>query len=73
MFSEDGYVWRQSISMAFFNTINFNDNTTLDVARMERPHIVLNEVGDPLFFSNGVQESWGNDHTYTLVRPIATE
>lgn len=53
------------------------NKTVVMLARRERPHLLLNERGDPAFLTNGVQSAGfsgapGKDWTYTGVFPICT-
>ena len=48
----------------------FADGSNTTLARRERPHLVFNAAGQPAFLSNGAQEAWADDHSYTLVQPI---
>ena len=52
----------------YTTTVEFADGSSKQYARRERPHLVLNAAGDPAFLTNGVQESWDSDHSYTLVQ-----
>ena len=67
-FSRDGYRWALAASDAYTTTVEFADGSSKQYARRERPHLVLNAAGDPAFLTNGVQESWDSDHSYTLVQ-----
>jgi hypothetical protein len=69
-FSADAFTWYLATSDPYTTTIAFTDGSKIDYARRERPHLVFNSAGQPAFLSNGVQESWGSDHSYTLVQPI---
>ena len=68
-FSEDGYTWFLGAD-AYTTTIALADGTNKTVARRERPHIVLNSKGQIAWLTNGVQDAWGADHSYTLVQQI---
>ena len=69
-FSEDGYLWYLAPDDPYTTLIIFQDNSNITYGRRERPHLVFNSLGQPAFLSNGVQETWSNDHSYTLVQPI---
>ena len=69
-FSRDGHAWHLASSNPYTTTIGFEDGSSRLYARRERPHLVFNAQGDPAFLSNGVQETWQVDHSYTLVQPI---
>ena len=73
-FSEDGYTWYLASSDPYDFNLHWTDGTgatlTKKVARRERPHLVFNSAGDPAFLSNGVQDVFGVDRTYTYVSAI---
>ena len=69
-FSADGFAWYLATSNPYTSLVRFADGSSVDYARRERPHLVFNSRGDPAFLSNGVQESWSDDHSYTLVQQI---
>jgi hypothetical protein len=72
-FSADGLAWFLATSDPYTTTVDFQGGTSITYARRERPHLVLNKKGQPAFLSNGVQETWANDHSYTLVQPLNVE
>ena len=55
---------------AYTSLVVFADGSNTTLARRERPHLVFNAAGQPAFLSNGAQEAWADDHSYTLVQPI---
>jgi hypothetical protein len=71
-FSADGFEWYLASTPAYTTTVTFAGGPTPNItyARRERPHLVFNGFGQPAFLSNGVQESWSSDHSYTLVQPL---
>ena len=69
-FSKDGFEWWLASSSPYTSHVVREDGSAIDLARRERPHLVLNAAGDPAFLSNGVQERWDSDHSYTLVQRI---
>ena len=54
-FSVDGIEWRKSPtnSSAFTLNVNYNDGRTVKLARRERPEILFDASGVPLFLYNG--------------------
>lgn len=69
-FSEDGFSWFMARTCPYTSLVQFQDGSSITYARRERPHLVFNKLGQPAFLSNGVQETWENDHSYTLVQSI---
>ena len=69
-FSADGFTWYIAMTPAYTSLVEFEGGGNITYARRERPHLVFNSAGQPAFLSNGVQEAWASDHTYTLVQPI---
>jgi hypothetical protein len=72
-FSADGFAWFLATSDPYTTTVSFQDGSGITYARRERPHLVFNKRGEPAFLSNGVQETWASDHSYTIVQPINVE
>ena len=52
-------------------TVYFADGTSKDMRRRERPQLVLDNDGRPLYFTSGVEDV--HDHTYTLTIKVLTE
>ena len=54
-FSVDGIEWRKSPtnSSAFTLNVNYSDGNSVRLARRERPEILFDESGVPLFLYNG--------------------
>lgn len=58
-------------TVAFNTTVDFDDGSSIDYLRRERPNLFFSEDGDmrPLFLSTGVQEK-KNPASYSLIQPI---
>ena len=54
-------------------SITFSNGTTVVLARMERPVLVLDDGGLPLYLVNGVQPRSGDAHTFTLIQTVRRE
>jgi len=68
-FSSDGFNWTFSVNPAYTAFVTYQNGSTLQFARRERPHLLFSN-GNPWFLFNGVQQSWAADYTYTLVQEI---
>lgn len=69
-FSADGFAWYLATSDPYTTEVDFADGSSINYGRRERPHLVFNSKGEPAFLTNGVQEDWSVDHSYTLIQPI---
>jgi hypothetical protein len=61
-------------TVAFNTTVDFDDGSTIDYYRRERPNIFFSEDGNmtPLLLSTGVQEV-NSSASYSLIQPIGHE
>ncbi|KAL1613413.1 hypothetical protein SLS54_010628 [Diplodia seriata] len=60
-------------TLAYNTTVAFDDGTTVDLYRRERPKLFFDEGDEgrvPLFLVNGVQEVGRGKESWTLVQPI---
>ena len=71
-FSSDAVHWHCSDHPAYNGTIAFDDGTTIDVAKRERPKVLLNQDGDlqVLFTAVVPVNEQVDDYAYTLAVPI---
>jgi hypothetical protein len=63
-FSRDAKAWTRSDVQPYTATVAFEDGTTKTMSRRERPQLVTDADGRPLFFTSGVQDA--HDHTLTI-------
>jgi len=68
-FSRDGNTWKTSDIEPYDNVVQFTDGTNVSMGRRERPQLLLDASGRPVYFSTGVVDHL--DHSYTLVNKIA--
>jgi len=71
-FSTDGWNWSFTPTPAYNSTVHFSNGQVITFNRRERPHILLNDQGEPSHLFNGVQQYSNNDYIWTLVQPIMT-
>ena len=81
-FSRDGLNWDYSPTPPYYFEASVGSpNTTFNFHRRERPHLMFNAAGDPIYLTNGVapfapgtkeRQQFG-DWTYTAVFPICLE
>ena len=68
--SADGVTWAYSPYAAFGSEVQFTDGTTGSFARRERPHLIVDDEGNPTHLINGIQPGgFTGDYSYTLVQP----
>ena len=72
-FSEDGVRWHFARTAPFNGTIVFTNGSTVVLARMERPVLVVDDTFRPTHLINGVQPRAGDDRTFTLIQPVKTD
>ena len=70
-YSTDAVHWVRSDVEPYTATVKFADGTSKDMRRRERPQLVLDGDGRPLYFTSGVEDV--HDHTYTLTIKVHTE
>ena len=79
-FSSDGAHWFISPIPAYTPQVEYEDGSIVTFRARERPHLILNTAGDPLYFISAVGNPGaggntgvpGADHTFTLIQPLAT-
>jgi hypothetical protein len=71
-FSVDGWNWTFSDLPAYNSTVHFTNGQVITFSRRERPHLLLNDQGEPTHLFTGVQQYNYNDYTWTHVQPINT-
>lgn len=64
-FSRDAETWTRSDVMPYTRNVTFADGHTHSMLRRERPQLLLDTNGRPLYFSSGVVTK--SDRSYTLV------
>ena len=59
------------MTLAFDTTVEYDDGTSVEYYRRERPKLFFSEHGEmtPLYLVNGVQE-FDTNAAYTVVQPI---
>ena len=84
-FSQNGYDWDISPVIAYTPTQAWEDGTVTTFRARERPHMILDQKGSPIFFMNGVGDPCpgggggntgcptpGHDHTFTIIVQLGT-
>ena len=70
-YSADGGASWVDTGVAFNWTVQFTDGSSVDMIRRERPHMLLNEKGNPLALSSAVQYALNEiGSTSTLIQLI---
>lgn len=71
-FSKNGLDW-SPIERAYNTTVHYEDGTTIEMKRRERPKLIFADDGvTPTHLSNGVISPTSDGATYTLVVPLQT-
>ena len=68
-FSKDGINWGISSHMPYSYFSWYKDEGFIIFFRKERPQLILDEEGNPLYLVNGVQE-WIKKNSYTIINRI---
>ena len=70
--SDEGVTWKFSPRNAYGNNVTLVNGTTMTMHQRERPHLVLNQKGQPVALTNGA--GWKNDcdAVFTFAQPINT-
>lgn len=72
-FSPDGFQWYYSKNDAWSTTVDYEDGTSVDYARRERPEFIFDALGRITHLINGVVDStvgeYG-DRSFTVVQPV---
>ena len=55
LFSEDGVDWRTSEYALYNNTVVFANNTKVDMNYRERPEVITDDSGTPIYLVSGVE------------------
>ena len=79
-FSSDGSHWYISPVPVYTSTVTFADGNVTHFRARERPHVILSEIGDLMYFISAVGDPGpggnvgvpGRDHTFTLVQQFAS-
>ena len=68
-YSTDLLHWTWQPEPAYSSTIQYSDKTVETFGRRERPALVLDEQGHPLYLLNGIlpQDPEYGDHTYSYI------
>jgi len=70
-FSDDGGEnWHYGAEDAYNGTVAWRGGDAVALFRRERPHMIVGKAGQPLFISNGVQETTDSDRSWTLIQPV---
>ena len=69
-YSADAVTWVRSGVAPYNATVSFVDGSAKKMRRRERPQLLLDGAGRPLYFTTGVEDV--HDHTYTLVIKVHT-
>ena len=67
-YSRDAISWTASSTNPYTTLVNFSNGTSFDMRRRERPQLLLSKIGQPRYFSTGVEDF--GDHTWTLVMQV---
>ena len=67
-FSRDSENWTRSSVQPYTSNVSFADGTWHNMPRRERPQLLLDANGRPLYFSSGVVTA--KDRSYTLVMKV---
>lgn len=67
-YSLDSKKWIRSDVEPYTNKVTFQDGSYTNMLRRERPQLLLDDDGRPLYFSTGVVDY--EDHSYTLVMKV---
>ena len=62
-FSRDGLRWTLLTTPPYTSLVNLSNGTSFDVRRRERPQLLLSDLGQPRYFSSGVEDF--ADNTWT--------
>ena len=66
--------WRFSKDVAYTSKVQYEDGSSKTFHRRERPHLFLNDAGEPAVLYTGVErQQGGSKHTITLAQRIAAE
>ena len=76
-FSLDAKDWVYSRAEAFSRTVQFEDNSTVQYTRRERPEFIFDQTTGEITHlvsgvCDGVVQTGQGDQSYTLVQPVAT-
>lgn len=70
-FSDDGgRSWSYASEEAYNGTVAWRGGGGVALYRRERPHMIVDQDGRPLYISNGVQEATDSDRSWTLIQPV---
>lgn len=71
-FSRDGVEWVLTEQIAYNGTVAFADGSTTTFSKRERPHLLLDEAGNPSVLFTGVMQYPENidDHSWTLAQGV---
>ena len=67
-FSRDAETWTMSVTAPYSTLVQFSDGSNATYRRRERPQLLLDGDGRPLYLSTGVVDF--ADHSYTLVNKV---
>jgi len=71
--SDDGIAWTFT-GTAYGNKVQYTDGTSTTFSRRERPHLIINDQGQPTHLTTGVvagdNKGCCDDNSYTHVQPI---
>ena len=68
--SADGVTWSYSPHAAFGSTVHYTDGSSASFARRERPHLILDDQGNPTHLVSGIQPGGSTgDYSFTMVQP----
>ena len=70
--SENGEEWTFSKYNAYCNDVELTNGTTVFLRQRERPHLMVDERGQPTLLTNGAGWKGDCDRTFTFAQPVAT-
>ena len=69
--SLDGETWEFSPFNAFGNVVQLTNGSNITLRQRERPHLVMDDSGQPVALTNGAGWEGDCDHVFTFAQPIA--
>ena len=68
--ADGGNTWTFSPYNAFGNKVHLQNGTVITLRQRERPHLVLDQLGNPIALTNGAGWEDDCDHVFTFAQRI---